>query len=266
LRDLLKKIEKGLEGSSSSGRASRVWTALTMRGLDSITANSPPAEKSDREEATQSLNRSGRVEGVVNNVVAVLMPLISASQSDNLNADLLKLAESAIDIWNKAQSGEMEIVVSRELGVAQRKQWRSQKFDTYSPDEDNLVPNSSSQVFTLFPRIVARGVAAQLHTAANPPGSWPSETDHAVRVVETSIHFGIGLPEWSALVQRGKVIQEENKEILSKALESAKKQIHSPKRLSGRGGRDSRGSSMSGPISPSLQWKAGGSAMAVAER
>jgi hypothetical protein len=48
-------------------------------------------------------------------------------------------------------------------------------------------------------------------------------------------------------------VQEEKKEFLSKAIENAKKEMHSTRRLPGHGRRDSMGSTTSGPPSPSMR-------------
>jgi hypothetical protein len=50
--------------------------------------------------------------------------------------------------------------------------------------------------------------------------------------IETCIHPGRGLPEWSSLVVRGKEEREERKDYLMKTIiENAKKQAHSNRRI-----------------------------------
>jgi hypothetical protein len=257
LNDLLAKISDELEKSSQGGRAANVWTAQTMRALQSIPTDSIPSRASEFNKPLRP--SSGRAEGVVSKVLSVLSPLLSSSQYEDLRIDLLNLAKPAIDIWNDAQTGELKIIVSPLLEPAHREEWRSQKFDPASPSSDyDDMSKTHPRIFTLFPRVVARGVADPIKHEAGPPGSWSPEFDQAPCTVETCIHPGIGLPEWSSLVVRGKEEQEERNEYLSKALENAKKQLHSNRRLTGLGRRDSMGSSTSVPSSPSQKWKMGG--------
>jgi hypothetical protein len=167
----------------------------------------------------------------------------------------------AIDTWDDAQTGELKIIVRPLLEHVHREEWRSQEFDPASPlgdyDEAELHMTSKThpRVFTLFPRVVAREVADPVKHDTGPPGSWPQVSDQLPRTIETYIHPGRGLPECSPLVVRGKAEQEEKNEFLSKALENAKKEMHSSRRLPGHGRRDSMGSSTSGPPSPSMRWK-----------
>ena len=65
----------------------------------------------------------------------------------------------------------------------------------------------------------------------SPPGSFLLESDQASRTIETCIHPGRGLPEWSLLVVRGKQEREEQKDFLVKAMENAKKEAHSNRRI-----------------------------------
>jgi hypothetical protein len=162
---------------------------------------------------------------------------------------LLGLANSAIDIWNDSQTGELKIIVNPLLERARREEWRSQKFDPVSPlgDYDETMSRTHPRIFTLFPRVVARGVAG-------PPGRGSresGESDQVPRTIETDIHPGRGLPECSPLVVRGKEEQNERTDYLSKVIEDAKKKLHSTRGMSGYR-RDSMASSTSEPLSPTV--------------
>ena len=109
------------------------------------------------------------------------------------------------------------------------------------------------RIFTLFPRVVVRGVAEPLNHDTGPPGSWPRESDQAPYTIETCIHPGRGLPEFSALVVRGREDQEERNDYLSKVIEDAKKKLHSTRRTLGHSRRESMASSTSGLPSASEQ-------------
>jgi hypothetical protein len=234
-----------------------------MRGLQSLPADSILSRASEFKEPLR-LTSSSRAEGVISKVFSVLSPLVSSLQDEDLRLELLDLAKLAIDIWNDTQTGELKIIVSPLLNTAHREEWRSQTFDPASPSRDydetksDIVSKTHPRIFTLFPRVIAREVAGPIKHDAGPPGSWPPESDHAPRTIETCIHPGIGLPEWSSLVVRGKEEQEERNEYLAKALENAMKELNSNKRLTGHGRKESMGSSTAVPSSPSQQWKMGG--------
>jgi hypothetical protein len=269
LNVLLSKISDELDKTSYSGRATNVWIALTMRALQSLPADSLP-RASEFKESPRPI-RSGRADGVVSQVFPILSPLVSSSQNESLQMDLLELTTSAIDTWDAAQTGELKIIVSPLLEHAHREEWRSQEFDPASPPSDydetkpDMMSKTHPRVFTLFPRVVARGVADPVKHDTSPPGSWPQVSDQLPRTIETCIHPGRGLPECSPLVVRGKAEQEERNDYLSKALENAKKEMHSTRRLTGHGRRDSMGSSTSGLPSPSERWKMEG-AMKFSEK
>ena len=130
LNSLLSKISDELDKSSYSGRVANFWTALTMRALQSLPAKTSELRKSPRPTG------SGRADNVVFKVFSVLSPLVNSSQNEDLRMNLLELANSAINVWNDAQTGELKIIVSPLLERARRQEWRSQKFDPESPSGD----------------------------------------------------------------------------------------------------------------------------------
>ncbi|KAH6668368.1 hypothetical protein B0J14DRAFT_658287 [Halenospora varia] len=240
----LSKISNELDKFSHGGRTASVWTALTMQALQSLEANLVTSQVPESKECPHP-SGSARADSVISKVFSVLSPLVSSSQTELLRMDLLTLVNSAVDVWDNAQAGGLKITVSPLLDRARREEWRSQQFDPQSPSSGSdeadleLVSRTHPRVFTLFPRVVARGVADPGNHDRGLPGSWPPESDL------TCIHPGVGLPEWSSLVVRGKDEQEEKKEYLIKALENAKKELHSTRRALGHGRRESRGSSTS---------------------
>jgi hypothetical protein len=252
--ELLGKMSGELEKSSLGGRAVNVWTALSMRALQSLPAHSLSSRGLELQKSHRPTG-SGRVQSVVSKVLSKLSPLISSSQSDELRMDLQELANEAIDIWNNAQTGELKIVVIPSLDRAHLEEWRSQEFDPTSPSgKIDIKSETHNRIFTLFPRVIAREVADLVEHSKGPPGSWPPESNQASRTIETCIHPGKGLPEWSSLVVRGKKVQEEKIDYISKAVETAKKELHSTRRVSGHGRRESIGSSTSGLSSASQRW------------
>ena len=225
-----------------------------MRALQSLPARSLPSNALELEKSHRSTG-SRRIQSVVSKVLSTLSPLISSSQSDELRVDLQKLANEAIDIWNNAQASELKIVVIPSLDRANIEEWRSQESDPTSPSGIiDIKSETHNRIFTLFPRVIAREVADQVEHSTGPPGGWPPEPNQASRTIETCIHPGKGLPEWSSLVVRGKKAQEEKDDYISKALETARKEMHSTRRVSGHGRRESTGSSTSVLSTASQRW------------
>lgn len=184
-----------------------------------------------------------RADSVISKVFLILSPLVSSSQTETLRTDLHAVVNSSAEVWNNAQAGGLKIIMDPLLDRAHREEWRSQRFDPALPfdgdgPDPDLVSNTHPRVFTLFPRVSVR-IQDKL-----PPGSWPTSEP-------TVIHPGAGLPEWSSLVVRGKVDQEEKEDYIKETMANAWKQAS--RHVSGHGRRASRGSSTTGPQSPSAQ-------------
>ncbi len=248
LDDFLSKISDELEKSSNGGRIANVWTALTMRGLQSLPAHSAPLGSGSSEDLHSTRSRA---ESVVFNVLSILSPLVSSSQKGNLRTELLALAALAIEVWSYAQTGELKIILSTSLERTHREEWRSEYFDPELPsdsDETKLdMSRTHPRILTLFPRIVAREMVSPVKPDTGLPGSRPGEPDQMPQIIDTRIHPGRGLPEWSPLILRVKEGQEE----LERELMDAKKKWRSH----WHGRRESRGSFTSGPPSPIEQLK-----------
>lgn len=218
-----------------------------MRALESLQDDITTSPTSERKQYLPATG-STRANSVINKVFGVLSSLVSSSQTESLRRDLVNLIESSVEVWNNAQAGGSDITISQLLDRAHREEWRSPHFDTASPVDvggldSDIASNTHPRVFTLFPRIMARIQGKTM------PGSW-SDSDLAV------IHPGVGLPEWSPLVVRGKSNQEEREDFLNKAMETARQQAINM-HVSRHGRRSSRDSSTTGPPSPSAQWKMG---------
>lgn len=197
---------------------------------------------------------SARADRVISKVISVLSPLVGLSQIEAFRRDLDKLAKLAIDVWNNAQkSGELNITVNQLLEREHREEWQSQLFDPAPPSLDrsdadfDAVSRTRPRIIALFPRVVALGVADLVNDEKSPPGSFPPESDQAPRTIETCIHPGRGLPEWCLLVVRGKEEREEQKDYLMKAIENAKKQAHSNRRIIEHSRRESINSTSGAP-------------------
>jgi len=227
-----------------------------MRVLQSLPNDSLPRNLESKE-STRPI-QIGRTESVVSKVFSALSLLVSSSNHESLQKDLRQLSYLAIDIWNDAQTDQLKIMVSPSLDPMHREEWRSQEFDPASSNNDGLKLDAASKtrprIFTLFPWVKAREVADTVNNETELPGSWPQDSEPLPSTIETSIHFGEGLPESSPLVVRGKEEQEEIDAFISEMYEKAKKDVRS-RRIPGQSRRESMGSSISGPPSPSERWK-----------
>lgn len=252
--DFLCKLSDEIYKSSQGGRTANVWTALTMRVLQSLPIDLLPGASNP----TESTIPSDRVDCVVSKVFSTLSPLISSSVNASFRTDILELTTTAIDVWNDAHNSELRIIVNPLLHCEDREEWRSQKFDPSLPPKDrdetkqDIISSTHPRIFTLFPRIMAQKVANPVNLSKGLPGGWPGDSELVPRTIETCIHPGRGLPEWSPLVVRGKEEQEQQKVYLLNILETAKREF---RRTSGHGRAGSKGSLTLGPSSPTEVWK-----------
>ena len=86
------------------------------------------------------------------------------------------------------------------------------------------------RILSLFPRIVAWRGADLVNDGTSTPGSFPLESDEVSRPLETCIHPGRGLPEWSPLVVRGEEARMELDNAVKKAIDDAKKRAYNARR------------------------------------
>lgn len=232
---LLVKLSDELLKYNPDGRVAKVWTALTMRALETLPVNPMSPHAPDYPHITQSV----RADHVISRVFSVLSPLVSPSQNESLRKDLRTLANSAIDVWNNTQSGELKITVTPLLEPEHREEWRSQIFDPLDHNEKNLdvISRTHPRIITLFPRVIAWETTRPIKYDNAVPGSFPPESDHELRTKEMCIHHGTGLPEFSPLIVRGKEAQEEKSDYFKEVMENAKKEVHTR-----RGGHSRRNS------------------------
>ncbi|KAH6664029.1 hypothetical protein B0J14DRAFT_644456 [Halenospora varia] len=264
LDDIAAKLAESSHGRSSGPRTAAIWRALTMRGVQSL----PPTPLPPTPANPPPLSR---VERVVSKVISILSPLVSLSQEPQFRDDLLALANSAISVWSSAQTGGFQLVVSSSLERTRRNEWRSFVFDPPSTDSglaEDVVFATHPRIFTLFPRVTALKISAPVEAGAALPGSWPEPREPCT--IETCIHPGTGLPEWSALVLKGKDEESQRQEMIEQdrilheqeriryEMAALEKQNRDLEAHIGRNGLHSRNGSMaglaSGPTSPTAQW------------
>lgn len=213
---LLSKISSTLDQFGHDGRTSQVWTALTIRALNSLHAEGDSASTLASKESEVS-SGSSRADKVISTVLLHLGPIIKSSYIELLSADLTELVNLSIEVWNNAQSGGLRMSINSALEFRHREEWRAAQFDPVpSEGERDLTQVSMTypRIFTLFPQVMAR-----LPDAAPMPGSFP-ELEPKV------IHHGVGLPEGSPLVLRGKKDAEDRKIAIS----NFKKELNSNRR------------------------------------
>jgi hypothetical protein len=271
LSEIAAELAKPRPDGSTSGRAASYWTALTNRALDSLSRNPPspstPTPPSSRPPAPR------RADKAVDDSFRILFPLVTPSQEEQLRKELMALADSAIAVWNAAQTDELKITVSPTLNHANRNEWRYTKFDpppSPSPTGrdvgEDVISSTYPRIFTLFPRILATQIVfPSREQPASLPGSYPQARDEPHATV-TCVHSGFGLPEWSQLVLMGKEEEEERGAWVREEHERIKQAANARKvrRISGNSRRDSTGS-VSGPVSPTSQHKRDGGMMRPVE-
>jgi hypothetical protein len=209
-------------------------------------------------------------------VMKILSLLVKTSLHSNLRNDLLDLANSAIVVWNTAQTDEREFIVHPTLDPARLEEWRSPIFHKDTTE----TPGPHDTVFVLFPRITALDCSRMADARpVGPPGSW-IESESQQDVPETCICSGMGLAEWSALVLEGeeeederkneekrKIVEEkkrktaEERKMLDekmKMYEEEAKPVAAHKRRISQGRRESIAGSGSNPSTPTAVWMKGG--------
>lgn len=260
--------------SGRNGRAAIVWKVLTMRALQSENEELPVSPTSTSHESSAS-NFSKRASKAVQDILSKISPLIHPAKTIPIQEALLGLAQSAADVWSMAQRDESMIRASILLDPDDRDKWRCIRLDPPSDDDSPVKMDIKSftrpRIFTLFPRLVAQGLPVTPEAVHYIPGSF-SVPQQDIALAETIIHDGVGLPEASALVIRGKTEQEEieaSRKKIDENAENAKKEVIARRT---RNTKSKRGSisgslsgSISGPLSPSAQWGKGSSMIEMDE-
>ncbi|RFU29026.1 hypothetical protein B7463_g7322, partial [Scytalidium lignicola] len=255
----LKMLADGLKScqGANGGYISTIWSALTERAIRSSSPKSLPQDCAKR---------------VVEEIFKDLSPLIWQPQQQLFKDDIFKLVTSAISIWDKARTDEREIEVCSKLDPGLRETWRSSDFDPpllSSNDKNGWktdIPSATrKEIFILFPRIMARSFSKISDSRTTLPGGWP-EPELAPQPEETCIYEGVGLAEWSALVVRGeeemqrqKQEKEDKARFLQEKIKELEKQYDTgTKNNSGKNGDSLVIMTISGPPSPTEQWRMSG--------
>lgn len=207
------QIQKLNCGNTGGERAEIIWRSLTTRALQSL-ENTVVTDSDSM--AQRSLVRS-RVDAITTEIYHTLSLLVSATQASQFQTKIRNLASLAVSTWNCAETCELKLSVCPSLSPARQAEWHSE-FD----DKNHLegVSSTRSQIFTLFPRVMAREILmTDADAAEDLPGSWPKVVSQAS---DTCIHPGRGLREQSSLVVKGKQeeaerqAEEEEKQRLAK--------------------------------------------------
>ncbi|KUJ12523.1 uncharacterized protein LY89DRAFT_209467 [Mollisia scopiformis] len=252
------------ELGGKNGRAAMVWKVLTMRSLQSADQELPlsPTSPATSHQVSQFSSRASQA---VQEIIGKLTPLVDPAQKVEIQEKLLRLAQSAVEVWNVAQKDKLKVEAYIALNIADRDTWRSAQFDPLPSSEEastDMVIKSSTRprVFTLFPRIIVQTPSVAAESVPHIPGSFSTSQQDYI-VTETIIHPGIGLPESSALVIRGKYEEEQEEARQREIMENAKEKLKRRHRTSSRSGSVSGpvspSASVSGPLSPSARWSKG---------
>ncbi|CZR55542.1 uncharacterized protein PAC_05430 [Phialocephala subalpina] len=259
---LLWKLKHGLESKQSI----KIWSALTTRSLKGQAPFSLPPTSSTSQLSLPQIPLATRAERFLESLIPVLSLLVQESDHESLKKDLLQLADSAISIWDSAQSEEsLDINIISELDPNLREQWRSPIFDgKVNNTEIEIISSTHPRIFTLFPRFATIKVITL-------PGTFDS-TAGPQQEEDTILHPGIGLAECSALVIKGKEELQEREEEEAymrsrRELENAKKKLESKEREWEERKRlkSPRVGSVSGSGSPTEKWSSVGGSRMVPE-
>ncbi|EKD19552.1 uncharacterized protein L3040_002569 [Drepanopeziza brunnea f. sp. 'multigermtubi'] len=256
--ELLRKIMVSLSecGPGTGRHAATVFRTLAIHGLQ--------CKRADHTGTSDHPPRlyAARAEAFIQSVMPVLSLLTPGTQQPALKDALVSLAESAISVWELAQTDEnLDITVSLDLNPSLEAKWRSSEFDA-GATPDAWVPSTLRRIFTLFPTVLAKTASAAEDPAMSIPGGFEQSGPEMVWQ-EICIHDGIGLAESSALVWRGKEEQEQREE--DEVQERLKREIEDKRReldVRGKAKSQKTGSvsvSVSGPSSsPSSSWSMAG--------
>lgn len=230
---LLNDIYYGLAQSSDKDKgfhAARTFAALTIRSLHS-----------------QSMSNI-RTELFVENITKVLFILLNSKIHPALRKALTQLATSAIALWSIVQNDERELHVKFTVDLT--------SFE--KPEEG--IDLANSEIFVLFPCVTARSCSVDDHTVS-PPGRF-EDFKPEIEFKETSIHNGVGMPDWDQLVRAGedeeierkkKQVDENNKikrRKFEEEMEKSNKPILAHKRVNSNSRRSSVGVGKLSPTRP----------------
>jgi hypothetical protein len=243
--------------SHGSGRSADVWRAVTVRTLESLSTTETRRQEVILQEAGTAKTFKCREDKLVNLVLSVLGPLVDPPRLPQFKADLLDIARDAISVWTSAQSDERTFTINSTLNKENNQDWNVAALDydsLYADGGPQQVVESKplTDVFTLFPIVIATKRVQAPKVATGTPGSWPEQDQQALGTEVTLIHNGLGLPQESEMVQRG-IEEVEDKKRLRLELDELLVEKMAEK---GRGHsrNNSTAVTASGPSSPIQRW------------
>ncbi|KFZ19315.1 hypothetical protein V501_00720 [Pseudogymnoascus sp. VKM F-4519 (FW-2642)] len=257
LSTFIEKMGSAVTKSDGSGRSANVWRAVTVRTLESLSTTETRRQEGILQEAGTAKSFKCREDKLVNLVLSILGSLVDPPSLPQFKADLLDIARDAISVWTSAQSDERTFTINSTLNQENKRDWNVAALDydsLYADGGPQQVVESKpfTEVFTLFPIIIATKRVQAPKAATGPPSSWPEQDQQALGTEVILIHNGLGLPQESEMVQRG-IEEVEDKKRLRLELDELLVQKMAEK---GRG--HSRNSSTvvsaSGPSSPIQRW------------
>jgi hypothetical protein len=202
LSDISSELARTDHGRRSF-RVSRMWTAITIRGLNSLA-------RSKYSDSTPNLYNNW-IANVTEEVVAKLLPPADPAQEINMKADVAQIIKDAMTLWKKGQVDELQLTASLNLDIKQRDIWRSQSLDSDTEAQPDIESSTPPRVFTLFPCITAVPCIAESTVT----------TKQAV-----VIHHGSGVPEYSSWVIGGMEEEMSRLEYIDMATKQAKRESY----------------------------------------
>jgi hypothetical protein len=197
----------GMNHGKHSARISRIWTTMTVRGLNFLAQRGYGGSNSD------SLNTWAL--SVTQNVFTKLLPLADPALESNMMDALTKIISDAITLWKKVQADEIQLTASLNLSIKQRDTWRSQSLDSAIEGQLDIEASTRPRIFILFPCITAVSCVAERN--ADTPQ------------IEM-IHPGSGILECSSWVIAGREEERSRLEYIEMATKQAKRESYEKSR------------------------------------
>ena len=178
--------------SVSGGRSESAWRVLTLRGIDARGG---------------AVMASRQVESTVHQVLRILRPLTTPSQSAELENALLCIIKESATLWKAAQKDDTKVVVEARPDPSDHKKWHAE--DIQGVEEASIPPDGKIDPTVFKPLCIFPSI---LQT-----------TSHDKTVV---LHQGSALFPTSQVWIRGILEQKEHDEELAKAVLDARSKVN----------------------------------------
>ena len=140
MTQFLEAISKSL--SISGGRSESAWRVLTLRGINALAAAGMV---------------SLQVDSTVNQILEILRPLTTLSQSGEIKHALVNLVKESIIVWKAAQNDAAKVVVEARPSPSDNNKWYAEDIQSVGEASPQLIKKidlTSIKPFCIFPNII----------------------------------------------------------------------------------------------------------------